>query len=191
MRTTTSATATLSTCPASDRAAFAGYTAILDRVLANKQDQSVILGADPALAADPSARLTFVAIDSKRAGCVATWLDPGRAHGWLGSIAVLPAHRGHGLGRDLAHAAVEDRAAHDGQPLPLFATVRRLPDGGLNLPSWRALHAAGFVACGRLRPRIAEIGPRGAALWASAEQDGSIRQVLLARVVSFDPEADG
>jgi len=184
-------TLALTAGPASDTELFDQLRRLIDETINHHEDSGTLLGVDPALPADPTARIVTARIDGALAGVVATRRAPDGSQGDVGSLAVARRFRGRGLATRLLRVAVEDRDANDGQRLPLFATIRVFPDGRLNLGSWRAFRTLGFQATARLRVDVAGLGARGWNLWPSAEPDGSIRQLLAARLASFDPDAAG
>jgi N-acetylglutamate synthase-like GNAT family acetyltransferase len=161
---------------------FVLVTRFIDTVVDEPVAGQNLLRFDPRLTQNPSARLTVLVVDHDIAGCVATWLDGEGIHGWLGSLAVGPTYRGRGLATRLINNAVHDRRDVDRRVVPLFATVRVLPNGQLNWGSYAALRKAGFIAAEFLRPKVKSFGQRGNHLWATAEMDGTVRQVLAVRI---------
>ena len=164
---------------------LAAATDFVDTVVAEPVAGQNLLRVDQNLALNSSARLTLAYVDRELAGCVATFLDHGSSHGWLVSLAVAPAFRGRGIAGRLVRSALEDRRDVDGGDAPLLAAVRILPDGQLNWASYAALRRSGFVATRFLRPRITSFGDRGAHLYAMAEADDTVRQLLTVHVTKL------
>jgi len=173
----------LETRSAQDGAAFSGLCTVIDRTLATSPDDLALVKLpDPSLPDNPTARITLAWLDGRPVGGIATWLVPGRTHGWVGSLCCDPAVRGRGLATALVEHAVLDRDAADAATNLLLATIRVLPSGELNLGSCRAFRASGFVAGARIRPRIEDFGQRARHWWPSANDDGTIDQLLVARL---------
>jgi len=172
----------IETTTAAKPAAFQAFQRIVAEALLHPDDQRLVLAPDPALQAEPTARLTLAYRGQEAIGCIASFRDRNGCLTWLTTLVVARTARGQGIGKRLVAEAVADCDARAWVPPVIAATIRILEDGTPNHASAAAFLAAGFVVASRLRPRIVDIGPRGAALWDSAADDGSILQALAIRV---------
>lgn len=171
----------LVTTTAANPAAFQSLCEIVTQALRHREDQALILAPNPALHGDPAARITLAYRADEPVGCIVSSRGPNGALVWLGSLCVSHAARGQGIGRELVREAVADCDRACPRPV-LAATIRVLEDGTPNHASLGSFLRVGFVLATELRPRICEFGTRGALLWPSAANDGTIRQALVIRV---------
>jgi GNAT superfamily N-acetyltransferase len=167
---------------ADDPRALAALSGVIRQLVEDPVDGQNLFAVSDAFGDAHRGRITLCEIDDKIAGVAATYLSTEGSHGWLQSLGVLPAFRNLGLATALIQRSIDDRRHVDGQQRPLFAQVRILPDDTLNLGSARALKRVGFVPTHTETIALEPLGDRAAHLLASAEKDGCVRGLIMAKI---------